>query len=72
MLAIESIRLQGVRMVQETQATKSTRLQEGLDANAMIVDSGSTLCNRSDAKVASPDALKWLLEVLVAGPDARG
>jgi hypothetical protein len=36
----------------------------------MTADSGSILCNRPDAKVASPYALKCLLEVLVAGLDA--
>jgi hypothetical protein len=50
--------------------SESTRLQEGPDSDAMTADSGSILCNRPDAKVASPYALKCLLEVLVAGLDA--
>jgi hypothetical protein len=58
-------------MAQQTRATESTRLQEGPDADAMTMDSGSTLCNRLDAKVASPNALQCLLEVLVACLDAR-
>jgi hypothetical protein len=44
---------------------------KGPDANALTADAGSTLCNRPDARVASPNALQCLLEVLVAGPDAR-
>jgi hypothetical protein len=36
----------------------------------MTADSESTLCNRSDARVASPDVLQFLSEVLVVGPDA--
>jgi hypothetical protein len=36
----------------------------------MTVDSGSTLCNCSDARVASPDALHCLLEVVAISPNA--
>jgi hypothetical protein len=36
----------------------------------MTADSGSTLCNRLDARVAGPDELQFLPKVLVAGPDA--
>jgi len=67
--AIESIRLQEVRTAQQTWAIESTRLQEGPEADAMTANNGSTLCNRLDARVASPDALQWLLKVLVASPD---
>jgi hypothetical protein len=48
-------------MIQQTRAIESTYLHEGPDANTMIVD---------NAKVASPDALQLLPEVLVVGPDA--
>jgi hypothetical protein len=37
---------------------QSKNLQEGPDTNAMTTDCGGTLCNRSDARVASPDALQ--------------
>jgi len=68
--ATDSIRLQEVWTAQQTRAIESTRLQESPDVDAMTVDSGSTLCNRPDARVASPDALQCLLEVLIATPNA--
>jgi hypothetical protein len=45
------------QMAQQTQATESKSLKEGLDVDAMTVDCGSTLCNCLNASVASPDAL---------------
>jgi hypothetical protein len=51
--------------------TKSTSLQEGPDPNALTANDRSSLCNRSDARVASPNALQCSLEVLVAGPNTR-
>jgi hypothetical protein len=54
--ATESIRLQKVWTAQHTLATKS--LQGGLDADTRTAYRGSTLWNRSDARVASPDALQ--------------
>jgi hypothetical protein len=70
MRAIESIHLQEVWTAQQMQATESTRLQWDLEADAMAADSGSTLCNRLDTRVASSNAFRCLLEVLVANPDA--
>jgi hypothetical protein len=54
-----------VRTVQRMRATKSIRLQDGPDADAMIADSGSILCNCLDARVTGSDALQRFLEVLV-------
>jgi hypothetical protein len=71
MRGTESIRPQEVRTAQQTQATESIRLHEGPNADAVIGDSGSTLYNRPDTRVASRDALQRLLEVLVAGLNAR-
>jgi len=36
----------------------------------MTADNGSTLCNRSDARLAGLNALQFLLEVSVVGPNA--
>jgi hypothetical protein len=47
-----------VRMAQRTQATESTRLQGGPNADAMTGNGGTILCNCPDAKVASPNALQ--------------
>jgi hypothetical protein len=43
MWATKRIRLQEVRTAQHTQATKSTHLQEGPDADVMTTDSGSIM-----------------------------
>jgi hypothetical protein len=48
---------EGVLMAQQTRAIESKNLQEGMDTNALTVDCGSTLCNCSDTRVASLDAL---------------
>jgi len=53
------------------QAIESTRLQGGSNADAMTADRGSILCNRPNARVASPNMLQCFHEVLVAGPDAK-
>jgi len=37
----------------------------------LTADAENTLCNRPDARVASPDTLKYLLEVLAVSLDAR-
>lgn len=72
MRATKSIRLQEVQTAQQTRATESTYLQGGPDADAMIAYGGSILCNRPDSRVAGPNTLQCLLEVLVAGLDPRG
>jgi len=46
--------------------SESTRLQESPNTDAMTADRGTILCNRSDARVASPDALQCFHEVSVA------
>jgi hypothetical protein len=56
--AMESIRLQEVWMAQQMRTTESTHLQEDPAADAMTANSGSTLCNCPDTRVASPDALQ--------------
>jgi hypothetical protein len=63
MLKSESRSPEEVRTAKQTRATESTCLHEDSDANVMTADSGSTLCNCQDARVASPDALQFLPEV---------
>jgi len=45
-------------MAQWTRTIDSTRLQESSNANAMIADVGTILCNRPDARVANLDVLQ--------------
>jgi hypothetical protein len=62
---------EGVWTDQQTRATESKSLHEGPDTNILTADAGSILCNHPNGKVASPNALQSLLEVLVVDPDAR-
>jgi hypothetical protein len=64
MLRSESKSPEGVWTAQHTQATNSQSLQEGLDADEMITNCESTLCNHLNARVVIPDKLQWLLKIL--------
>jgi hypothetical protein len=46
-------------------------MQEGSDADTMIAEGGSTLCNLPDDRVASLNARQCLLEVLVASLNTK-
>jgi len=67
-LNFESKSPEEVRTTQHTRATESTCLHEGPDTNAMTANVGSTLRN---ARIAGPNTLLFLPEVLVIGPNAR-
>jgi len=68
-----------VRTAQQTLKSEIKSLERSLDGptdmttnpNALTANDRSSLCNRSDARVASPNALQCSLEVLVAGPNTR-